>query len=184
VHAAEDAGIHRLIVFPMVAAEKLEATVRDLGARVVQRVTAVQVAVWVHPVAALATNALVLYGVSLALKGRRLGRRGGPFLLRHRRLMPWVLALVVANFVGGLVSAWLWRDPEDLAASGHYTVGSRGRAVRGDRRARVADRPVATRPRDPPVGGRRGAARVGRADLSGPPDRAAALTLAPYRPTH
>jgi hypothetical protein len=86
-------------------------------------VTAVQIAVWVHPVAALLTNALALYGVSLSLKGRRLGRRGGPFLQRHRRLMPWVLALVVANFVGGLVSAWLWRDPEDLAASGHYTVG-------------------------------------------------------------
>jgi hypothetical protein len=86
-------------------------------------VTAVQVAVWVHPVAALVTNALALYGVSLALKGRRLGRRGGPFLQRHRRLMPWVLGLVVANFVGGLVSAWLWRDPEDLAASGHHTVG-------------------------------------------------------------
>ena len=85
--------------------------------------TAVQVAVWVHPVAALVTNALALYGVSLALKGRRLGRRGGPFLDRHRRVMPWVLAFVVANFVGGLVSAWLWRDPEDLAASGHYTVG-------------------------------------------------------------
>ena len=85
--------------------------------------TAVQIAVWVHPVAALVTNGLALYGVSLALKGRRLGRRGGPFLQRHRRVMPWVLAFIVADFVGGLVSAWLWRDPEDLAASGHYTVG-------------------------------------------------------------
>jgi cytochrome b561 len=37
--------------------------------------------------------------------------------------MPWVLGLVIANFAGGLASAWLWRDPEDLAASGHYTVG-------------------------------------------------------------
>ncbi len=37
--------------------------------------------------------------------------------------MPWVLGLVVANFAGGLASAWLWRDPEDLAASGHYAVG-------------------------------------------------------------
>jgi len=37
--------------------------------------------------------------------------------------MPWVLALVVGNFGAGLLSAWLWRDPEDLAASGHYTVG-------------------------------------------------------------
>jgi len=33
VVAAEQAGIHRLIVFPQVPAERLEATVRDLGAR-------------------------------------------------------------------------------------------------------------------------------------------------------
>ena len=82
-----------------------------------------KVAVWIHPIAALVTTALALHGASLALRGRRLGPRGEPFLHRHRRLMPWVLALVVANFVGGLASAWLWRDPEDLAASGHYTVG-------------------------------------------------------------
>ena len=36
VRAAGDAGIHRLIVFPMVGPEKLEATVRDLGAHVVR----------------------------------------------------------------------------------------------------------------------------------------------------
>jgi probable F420-dependent oxidoreductase len=33
VARAEDAGIHRLIVFPQVPGERLEATVRDLGAR-------------------------------------------------------------------------------------------------------------------------------------------------------
>jgi len=36
VRAAEDAGVHRLIVFPMVGPEKLEGTVRDLGAHVVR----------------------------------------------------------------------------------------------------------------------------------------------------
>ena len=81
------------------------------------------IAVWIHPLAGLLTTALALRGASLALRGRRLGPRGGKLLQQHRRLMPWVLALVVANFVGGLVSAWLWRDPEDLAASGHYQVG-------------------------------------------------------------
>jgi hypothetical protein len=80
-------------------------------------------AVWIHPIAALATTALALRGASLALRGRRLGPRGAVLLQQHRRLMPWVLALVVANFVGGLLSAWLWRDPEDLAASGHHQVG-------------------------------------------------------------
>jgi hypothetical protein len=81
------------------------------------------VAVWIHPIAALVTTALALHGASLALRGRRLGPRGAPSLCRHRRLMPWVLALVIANYAGGLVSAWLWRDPEDLAASGHHQVG-------------------------------------------------------------
>jgi probable F420-dependent oxidoreductase len=37
VEAAERAGIHRLIVFPMVAAGELEGTVRELGARFVTR---------------------------------------------------------------------------------------------------------------------------------------------------
>ena len=33
VAAAEEAGVHRLIAFPQVPAARLEATVRDLGAR-------------------------------------------------------------------------------------------------------------------------------------------------------
>jgi len=33
VVAAEEAGVHRLIAFPQVPAARLEATVRDLGAR-------------------------------------------------------------------------------------------------------------------------------------------------------
>jgi hypothetical protein len=37
--------------------------------------------------------------------------------------MPWVYGLVLVNFAGGLVSTWLWRDEEDLATSGHFTVG-------------------------------------------------------------
>ena len=38
--------------------------------------------------------------------------------------MPWVFVLVVVSWVLGLVSAWLWRDPEDLAGSGHFLVGT------------------------------------------------------------
>lgn len=81
------------------------------------------VAVWIHPIAGLVTTALALRGASLALRGRRLGPRGASLLRQHRALMPWVLALVVANFAGGVASAWLWRDPEDLAASGHHAMG-------------------------------------------------------------
>jgi hypothetical protein len=81
------------------------------------------VAVWIHPVAGLVVTALALRGASFALQGRRLGPRGAALLARHRRLMPWVYGLVLANFAGGLVSCWLWRDEEDLATSGHFTVG-------------------------------------------------------------
>jgi len=80
-------------------------------------------AVWIHPIAGLVTTALALRGASLALRGRRLGPRGASLLVQHRALMPWVLGLVVVNFVGGVASAWLWRDPEDLAASGHHAMG-------------------------------------------------------------
>ena len=81
-------------------------------------------AVWIHPIVGLATTALALHGASLGLRARRLGRRGADARRRHRALMPWVLGLVVASWVGGLASAWLWRDPEDLAASGHHQVGT------------------------------------------------------------
>ena len=81
------------------------------------------IGVWIHPVAGLVVTALALRGASLALQGRRLGPRGAVHFARHRRLMPWVYGLVIANFAAGLVSTWLWRDEEDLATSGHFTVG-------------------------------------------------------------
>jgi Protein of unknown function (DUF4079) len=106
-----------------------------------------RVAVWIHPVLALATTALAVHGAGLALRGRRRGARGAMLLARHRRLMPWVYGLVVANFALGAVSRWLWRE-EDLATSGHFSVGialvvlfslgaGLSRAMRVDRRARA-----------------------------------------------
>ena len=82
-----------------------------------------RVLVWIHPIAGLVTTALAVHGMSLALRARRIGARGAPLRARHRALMPWVWALVVANFLGGLLSAWLWRDEDELAGSGHFAVG-------------------------------------------------------------
>ena len=82
-----------------------------------------RIAVWIHPILGLVTTALALQGASLALRGRRAGARGAALLARHRALMPWVYGLVVANFAAGVLSCWLWRDEEDLATSGHFTVG-------------------------------------------------------------
>lgn len=105
------------------------------------------VAVWIHPVAGLVVTALAVHGASLALRGRRLGARGTTLRGRHRRLMPWVYGLVLANFAGGALSCWLWRE-EDLATSGHFGVGAGlvglftaaallARRLDGDRRARA-----------------------------------------------
>lgn len=83
-----------------------------------------RIAVWVHPVAGLVVTALALHGAGLVLRARRMGARGAPLRQRHRRLMPWVWGLVLANWFGGLLSCWLWRDEEDVAMSGHFAVGS------------------------------------------------------------
>ena len=82
-----------------------------------------RIAVWIHPVAGLVVTVLAAHGASLALRGRRRGPRGAALRARHRALMPWVYALVLANFAGGVLSCWLWRDEEDLATSGHFGVG-------------------------------------------------------------
>jgi uncharacterized protein DUF4079 len=84
----------------------------------------VGIAVWIHPVAGLVATALAVHGASLVLRARRMGARGAALRLRHRRLMPWVWGLVLANWFGGLLSCWLWRDEDDVAMSGHFTVGS------------------------------------------------------------
>jgi hypothetical protein len=82
-----------------------------------------RIGVWIHPVLGLVTTALAVQGASLALRGRR-GPRGARLMARHRALMPWVYGLVLANFGLGVLSCWLWRDEEDLATSGHFTVGA------------------------------------------------------------
>jgi hypothetical protein len=79
---------------------------------------------WVHPLLALATVGVAMRQASLGLRGRLRGRGGAARLAQHRRLGPWLLGLVVANWLLGLGSVRI--DPRDLelAASGHFQVGS------------------------------------------------------------
>ncbi len=81
-------------------------------------------ALWLHPLVGLGTVALAVRAASLALRGRAPGPAAAALRVRHRRLGPWVLGLVVTNWLLGLGSVWL--DPRDLelAASGHFRVGS------------------------------------------------------------
>jgi hypothetical protein len=75
---------------------------------------------WVHPLLGLATVSVAVRQASLGLRGRTAASARA----RHRRLGPWLLGLVVTNWLLGLGSVWL--DPRDLelAASGHFRVGS------------------------------------------------------------
>jgi hypothetical protein len=81
------------------------------------------IAVWIHPVLGLVVTVLAVQGASLALRGRRAGKRGAALLARHRALMPWVYGLVIVNFGAGALSCWLWRDEDEMGGSGHFTVG-------------------------------------------------------------
>jgi Protein of unknown function (DUF4079) len=84
----------------------------------------VRAALWVHPVLGLATVALALRTANLALRGRAPGRAAAVLRARHRRLGPWVLGLVITNWLAGLVSVWLDPRGSELAVSGHFRVGS------------------------------------------------------------
>jgi len=78
---------------------------------------------WVHPLLGLATVSVAVRQASLGLRGRAPGSGAPALRARHRRLGPWLLGLVVANWLLGLGSVWL--DPRDIevAASGHFRVG-------------------------------------------------------------
>jgi len=82
------------------------------------------VAPYLHPVAGLATIALAAYAASLGLGSRRASRRAVIARARHRALGPWVYALVLANWAGGLASVWAVRPGIAPAASGHFAVGT------------------------------------------------------------
>lgn len=81
---------------------------------------------WLHPIAALATLALAGYAASLGLHARRGVLGAERARRRHRAIGPWLYALVLLNWTGGLGTVWLFRSDLELdpAASGHFTVGT------------------------------------------------------------
>jgi len=82
------------------------------------------VLVYLHPVASGATIALAAYAASLGLRARRPGRNAGVMRHRHATLAPWVYALMLASWVGGVVTTWALRSDIEVFDSGHFTVGS------------------------------------------------------------
>jgi hypothetical protein len=59
---------------------------------------------WVHPLLALATVGVAMRQASLGLRGRVGGPGAAARLAQHRRLGPWLLGLVVVNWLIGLGS--------------------------------------------------------------------------------
>ena len=78
---------------------------------------------YVHPVIGGLTIVLLAYVGSLGLRARNDRRQARRLLAQHARLAPWVYALVVASWLGGLVSTWLLRHDLDLGASTHLRIG-------------------------------------------------------------
>lgn len=79
---------------------------------------------YLHPVAAVLALALLAYTASLGLRSRREPRRRRELLRRHAAVAPWMAAAVAASWLGGLGMVALTRPRAELAASGHFLLGT------------------------------------------------------------
>lgn len=79
---------------------------------------------YVHPVIAALVLALLAYVASLGVRARNDRRRRAQHLRMHARLAPWMYAAVVLTWLAGIGMTWLLRPPAELAASGHFRIGT------------------------------------------------------------
>lgn len=78
---------------------------------------------YIHPISAAVVTLLLFYVGSLGLRARSQPRRAAPLLRRHARLAPRTFALMLAIWIGGIVSTWGLRPDLDLLASTHFQLG-------------------------------------------------------------
>ena len=78
---------------------------------------------YLHPVARLAAIAIAGYDARLGLRSRSTARDAGAARRRHAALGPWLYALMVLNWAGGLATM-AWLRPEETAGTGHFTIGT------------------------------------------------------------
>jgi len=63
-------------------------------------------------------------GAALGVGGRRPVAGALRDRRRHATMMPWVLALILLSWAGGVASVWWLRDDISVADSAHFTVGT------------------------------------------------------------
>lgn len=78
---------------------------------------------YIHPVAAGIVLTFLAYVGALGLRARSQPRQAPALLARHARLAPVLYLLILASWIDGLASTWLFRHDLDLAASVHFRFG-------------------------------------------------------------
>ena len=79
---------------------------------------------WFHPALGLVAVVVAVRTASLGLTVRRGGPAGVAARGRHRALGPWTLRLMIANWLLGCLTVWLFRADLDMLASRHASVGA------------------------------------------------------------
>ncbi len=79
---------------------------------------------YVHPITAALVLALLAFVGSLGLRARSDRRQARRHLARHARLGPIVYGLLLASWLGGVLSTWLLRRDLELGASPHLRIGA------------------------------------------------------------
>ena len=80
--------------------------------------------VYIHPLIATLALALLAHTASFAVRSRNDRRYRSLFLVRHSYIAPTMYVTILVAWSSGLLSTWLLRPPEELAASGHFKVGT------------------------------------------------------------
>lgn len=78
---------------------------------------------YLHPLTAALILLFTAYVASLGIRARNDRRHAGELLRRHAQLAPWAYGLILASWVGGVVTTWLLRPELELADSQHFRVG-------------------------------------------------------------
>ena len=79
---------------------------------------------WGHPAAGLTAVSLLVRAARLGVTSRTAGPAASRARAAHVALTPWLLGWVVVVWLGGVTTVWFDRADLEVAASGHFRVGT------------------------------------------------------------